>query len=75
LRFNGDRAAFVNADFSDFLSLLSENVVWLNDAVVVCNPSLKYSLYGALKTRFPNMLKWIFHFTFDDEDTFEVCRL
>jgi hypothetical protein len=41
LRFNGDREAFVNANFYDFIALLhSGSVIWLNRNILVWSPRL-----------------------------------
>jgi hypothetical protein len=37
MRFNGDRAAFVNGDFSEFIGLLPENVLWLTRNMFACS--------------------------------------
>jgi hypothetical protein len=46
LRFNGDRQAFVNADFQDFYSLLSGNVIWLNRNILACNEEMSSQLFS-----------------------------
>jgi hypothetical protein len=40
LKFNGDHEAFCNGDFRDFLSLISENALWLSSTIVVYSASL-----------------------------------
>jgi hypothetical protein len=37
LRFNGDKEAFINSNFLDFISLLPGNVVWVNKTIMACN--------------------------------------
>jgi hypothetical protein len=39
LRFNGDRPAFVNADFAEFIAVCSANVLWLNTNICAYKPT------------------------------------
>jgi hypothetical protein len=69
---NGNREAFVNANFQDFYSLLlSGKIVWLNRNVIACkeSESAPYQL-DSLKRRIRCQYTFLF-----DETIFLVCLL
>jgi hypothetical protein len=76
LRFNGDREAFVRADFDDFYSLLlSDHVLWLSDKVAACTDPLADDslLLMALFERSGEEGISIYHFNFDNVSFRVIC--
>jgi hypothetical protein len=76
LRFNGDRAAFVSAEFGDFYSLLaSGHVVWLSDMVAAFTDPLADDslLLKALRRRTGDDGTLIYHLEFDNLSFPVIC--
>jgi hypothetical protein len=76
LHFNGDIAAFLNADFGDFYSLLlSGNVVWLSENIITFKESTLWSrrLEDLHRARYSDQLGQTFQFIFDEEHFKAFC--
>jgi hypothetical protein len=69
LRFNGDRAAFLNGDRQAFYAMLdSGNAIWLNSNVIVYKDRLPEYFSKFIKERFDTRaLLWNFDIVFDRE--------
>jgi hypothetical protein len=60
--FKGDRAAFVNGDFRGFMSLLSDNLIWLSRNVLVIDKTLNRDTL-----EYERLFPFIYDIFFDDE--------
>jgi hypothetical protein len=61
LRINGDRGAFVNANFQDFIALLeSGSGIWLNRNILACSNQMTINIRGIRPSLFQREIDFIF---------------
>jgi hypothetical protein len=72
LRFNGDYAGFVNSEFTDFMVLISGNVVWMTQNIFVCQTLTHSDTLRRLQKQHQGRL-WCLIFNFDQHQFSVGC--